>query len=84
MNSKILIVEDEKNLREILRDYFRSKGEIPFAASNGVQAFSLTEENEYDSVLLDLHSQFNHTSVPPGGRKAIRADSLPRLEFMIK
>lgn len=54
MNSKILIVEDEKNLREILCDYFRSKGEIPFEASNGTQALSLIEENEYDAVLLDI------------------------------
>ena len=54
MNSKILIVEDEKNLREILCDYFRSKGEIPFEASNGMQALSPIEENEYDAVLLDI------------------------------
>ena len=54
MNSKILIVEDEKNLREILCDYFRSKGEIPFEASNGMQALPLIEENEYDAVLLDI------------------------------
>lgn len=54
MNSKILIVEDEKNLREILCDYFRSKGELPFEASNGMQALALIEENEYDAVLLDI------------------------------
>ena len=54
MNSKILIVEDEKNLREILCDYFRSKGEIPEEASNGLQALSLIEENDYDAVLLDI------------------------------
>lgn len=35
MNHRILIVEDEARLREILCDYFRSKGEIPFEADNG-------------------------------------------------
>lgn len=35
MNSKILIVEDEAKLREILCDYFSSKGELPVEASNG-------------------------------------------------
>ena len=54
MHSKILIVEDETNLREVLCDYFRSKGELPFEASDGMQALSLIEENEYDAVLLDI------------------------------
>ncbi len=54
MNNKILIVEDEAKLREILCDYFSSKGEIPVEASNGMQALALIEENEFDAVLLDI------------------------------
>ena len=54
MNNRILIVEDEANLREVLCDYFSSKGEQPFEAGNGIQALSLLEENEYDAVLLDI------------------------------
>lgn len=54
MNSRILIVEDEAKLREVLCDYFRSKGELPVEASNGLQALTLIEENEYDAVLLDI------------------------------
>lgn len=54
MHSKILIVEDEEKLREVLCDYFSSKGESPFEASNGVQALALIEENEFDAVLLDI------------------------------
>ncbi len=54
MNSKILIVEDEAKLREVLCDYFRSKGELPFEASNGIQALELIGDNEYDAVLLDI------------------------------
>ena len=54
MNRKILIVEDEAKLREVLCDYFKSKGEKPEEASNGVQALSLIEETEYDAVLLDI------------------------------
>ena len=54
MNNRILIVEDETNLRNVLCDYFRSKGEFPEEASNGMQALSLIEENEYDAVLLDI------------------------------
>ena len=54
MNSKILIVEDEAKLREVLCDYFRSKGELPFEASNGIQALELIGDNEYDAILLDI------------------------------
>jgi DNA-binding response OmpR family regulator len=54
MNRKILIVEDEARLREVLSDYFGSKGELPTEASNGMQALALLEENEFDAVLLDI------------------------------
>ena len=54
MNSKILIVEDEAKLLEILCDYFSSKGELPVEASNGIQALELIDENEFDAVLLDI------------------------------
>lgn len=54
MNSRILIVEDEAKLRDVLCDYYRSKGELPDEAGNGIQALSLIEENEYDAVLLDI------------------------------
>lgn len=54
VNHKILIVEDEAKLREILCDYFSSKGESPAEASDGIQALALIEENEFDAVLLDI------------------------------
>ena len=54
MNSRILIVEDEAYIRDILCDYFRNKGDQPFEAVNGIEALSLIEENEYDAVLLDI------------------------------
>lgn len=54
MSSEILIVEDEPRLREVLCDYFRSKGEIPFQAADGLQALALAEERTFDAVLLDI------------------------------
>lgn len=54
MNSKILIVEDEYKICEVLCDYFRSKGELPFKASNGIQALDLALSNNFDAVLLDI------------------------------
>ena len=47
-------MEDEAKLREVLCDYFRSKGEIPVEAADGLQALELAEEQEFDAVLLDI------------------------------
>ena len=54
MDSKILIVEDDARLREVLCDYFLSRGDQPEAACDGVQALAQLEEREYDAVLLDI------------------------------
>jgi len=54
MNNRILIVEDESALREVLCDYFRSKGETPTEAANGLVALELLEEQTFDAVLLDI------------------------------
>lgn len=54
MNSRILIVEDEAKLRDVLCDYYRSKGELPDEASNGIQALSLIEENSTTLYCLIL------------------------------
>ena len=54
MDYKVLIVEDEPKLREILFDYFRSKGERPVAAENGMIALELAEDHDFDAVLLDI------------------------------
>lgn len=54
MKNKILIVEDEAKLREVLCDYFISKRDEPFEASNGVRALELLQEHEFDAVLLDI------------------------------
>ena len=54
MGSRILIVEDEAKLREVLCDYFSSKGDLPVAASNGVEALERMGEESVDAVLLDM------------------------------
>jgi len=54
MGYRILIVEDEPKLREILCDYFLSKGDTPTEAANGIQALELADRQEFDAVLLDI------------------------------
>ena len=54
MNERILIAEDEPKLREVLCDYFLSRGDLPVPAENGAIALKLAQEQEFDGVLLDI------------------------------
>lgn len=54
MNQRILIAEDEPKLREIICDYFSSKGDLPIPAKDGLEALKLAEGTEVDGVLLDI------------------------------
>jgi DNA-binding response OmpR family regulator len=54
MDYKVLIVEDEPKLRQILQDYFVSKGDLPTAAADGLTALEIAENNTFDGVLLDI------------------------------
>ena len=54
MGDRILIVEDEQRLRDILCDYFRAKGEEPVGLENGQQAVDCMADRQADAVLLDI------------------------------
>ena len=54
MKNRILVVEDEPLLREIVCDYFRAKGEEPIPAENGDVALQYLDGNTVDAVLLDI------------------------------
>lgn len=54
MTDRIMIVEDEPRLLEILCDYFRAKGAEPVPLSNGEQALRYLERDTVDAVLLDI------------------------------
>ena len=54
MNLKILIAEDEPKLLTVLCDYFRSRGDVPCPAKDGLEALELADTEEFDGVLLDI------------------------------
>lgn len=54
MADRVLIVEDEPRLLEILCDYFRSRGDEPVGKENGVKALGYLETNQVDALLLDI------------------------------
>ena len=44
MNYRILIAEDEDRLRDVLCDYFKSRGDHPVPAADGIQALELAQK----------------------------------------
>lgn len=54
MNSKILVVDDEKNIVDIIKYNLKKEGYDVITASDGEEAIKLNEEFEPDLILLDL------------------------------
>lgn len=54
MNYKILITEDEPNMRVGLRDNLEFEGYTVDLAENGIQGLELILKNTYDLILLDV------------------------------
>lgn len=54
MDYKVLIVEDAPKLRQILQDYFLSKGDHPTTAPDGLTALEIAQNHTFDGVLLDI------------------------------
>jgi DNA-binding response OmpR family regulator len=50
----VLIVEDERKLRELLRSYLERDGLTVLTAATGAEALSLATSTEPDLVVLDL------------------------------
>jgi two-component system, NtrC family, response regulator AtoC len=51
---KVLIVDDEKNIRELMGTYLKLDNIDSEGAENGLSAQRLLRENHYDACLLDL------------------------------
>lgn len=51
---KILIVDDEENIRKVIREYCEAENFTCFEADNGEDAIKLIKENIYDLLVLDI------------------------------
>ncbi|WP_019139032.1 MULTISPECIES: response regulator [Peptoniphilus] len=54
MEEKILVVDDESAISDIIKFNFEKEGYIMETADNGRDAISLAEKNNYDLILLDI------------------------------
>jgi len=51
---KILIVDDEPNIRESMKRLFALEGIDSVTASDGLEAMALLKEQGFDALVLDL------------------------------
>lgn len=51
---KILIVDDDKDIRNIVKEYASSLGYIVLEAINGYSTFELLNKEEFDLIILDI------------------------------
>ena len=50
----ILVVDDEKEIRELINIYLKNEGYNVFMASNGIEAIKILEKNDMDLIILDI------------------------------
>ena len=52
--AKLLIVDDEQKIREMIKKYAVFEGHQVFEASDGFTAVQMAEENNYDLIIMDV------------------------------
>ena len=55
--SKLLIVDDESDIREFARSFFKKRGIEVFIASGGIDALKIIDDQKPNLVLLDVHME---------------------------
>ncbi len=51
---KVLIVDDEEMIRNVLKEYVEFEGNEAYEAADGMEAVRLCRDNDYDVVLMDV------------------------------
>ena len=54
MNEKILVVDDEERIRQIIRKYAEFEGYQVEEASNGMQAVHICRQENFDLIIMDI------------------------------
>ena len=51
---RILIVDDEKNIRNVIKEYARFEGYETFEAEDGMEAVEMCSKESYDLIIMDI------------------------------
>ncbi len=54
MKTNILVVDDDKSIRNLIKVYLENEGYNIMEASNGAEALILINENNFDLIILDV------------------------------
>lgn len=54
MKNRVLIVEDEERIREVIKDYFEDADYEVTETGDGLEAIELVDEQDFDLILLDI------------------------------
>lgn len=52
--TKILIVDDDQQIAELIEVYLKNEGFVTDKASDGVEAFQILEQTSFDLIILDI------------------------------
>ncbi len=52
--SKILVVDDEERIRDVIKTYAKYEGYEVDTAEDGLKAIELAKENDYDCIIMDI------------------------------
>lgn len=51
---RILIVDDEEGIREVIKEYANLEGYIVYEASNGIEAINLVKKYDFNLIVMDI------------------------------
>lgn len=51
---KVLIVDDEAKIRDVVKEYAKVSGMDPYEASDGLEAVAMVEKHDFDVVVMDI------------------------------
>lgn len=54
MADRILVVDDEEKIREVIKKYGEFEGYEIYEAENGMEAVEMCRDNDYDLIIMDV------------------------------
>jgi CheY-like chemotaxis protein len=80
---RILVVDDDDNLREVLSAVLSQRGRAVDTARDGIEALALLNQNQYDVILSDLRMPGLDGPALYEALRAMRhTTTMPRVIFM--
>lgn len=53
-NKRILVVEDDKDIQELVEEILKAEGYVVLTAANGLEGYELFKTNQVDLIILDV------------------------------